>query len=89
VTIRQHCINYCVERGMFPHDAETVFGILISSNSMESMKGRWDDEVSGYPPFLITTIQTDLNVEAIEWIEKNKPKAFYKSLFEEVAQRED
>jgi hypothetical protein len=67
---------------MFDDDAKSVVDLLISDPSSEPMQGRWDSDVSGYPPQMIGVIAASLKRVATRYIEEKTPMAWYKAMFE-------
>lgn len=44
--------------------------------------GRWNDDIDSYPKSLLAVLILIVNHVALEWIDTNKPKAFYRPNFE-------
>lgn len=83
MTFKQKAIELLMSRGMWEHDAATVFEQVESDPANEAMKGRWNDDVSGYPPQMINVLWFNVKRNAAEWIAANQPQAWYRPMFEE------
>jgi len=81
MTVRTWAQDYCFERGMFENDAKAVVDSVVATFKDE-IDLKWDDPVDAYPEELYAAIALWLNQKAIEWIETNRPRAWYKACFE-------
>ncbi len=77
--IRQYLTKYLTDNGMFARQAAAVMESLIKSN--ESMAGRWDDAIEGYPKSLIGGLLVAVRLEATQWIDANQPQAWFRAMF--------
>jgi len=68
--------------GMLDSQAESVISMAKSDGGLESMKGRWGDDISEYNPVVVTACQLHVKAVGLEWIEKNAPLAWFKPMFE-------
>lgn len=41
----------------------------------------WDDTVDGYPPQLLAVLWLGVRRAAVDWIDENLPKAWYRPMF--------
>lgn len=82
MTFRQWATKFCSDRGMFDDDAKAVVDLLIADPTSEPMQGRWDEDVSGYPPQMIAVTAVALKSVALKYIEEKTPMAWYKAMFE-------
>jgi hypothetical protein len=78
-TIRQWAERYLYERGMFPDQAKAVVDTVEADN--EPMKGRWNDATDHYPPHLLAVLTFTIDAAAVEWIDANLPRAWYRAVF--------
>jgi hypothetical protein len=78
-TIRQWAERYLYERGMFPDQAKAVVDAVEADN--EPMKGRWNHATDGYPHPLLAVLTFAIDAAAVEWIDANLPRAWYRSIF--------
>ena len=82
MTIREKLTELLTRNGMWPNDAFEVMEEVISSDTTESMIDRWNDVADGYPKPFLALLWFMVRQKALEWIDANCPKAFYRSLFE-------
>ena len=82
MTFKDFVKNYCVERGMFPSQADAVVGLVVADPASKSMAGRWDHDVEGYPAEMRAVIALAANRSALTWIDANLPMAWYRPMFE-------
>ena len=82
-TLKDIVINYLVDNYMPSGDAVTVFEAVKNAEGNESLIDRWDDFADGYPDTLKSGIIYSARIHALEWIDKNLPKAFFRVLFAE------
>ena len=81
MTICQMMIERLEGSGMFAQDAAKVLEIAKKTDGLESMVPRWNDDASGYPSQLIPVIWLRIKELALEWIDANCPKAWYREMF--------
>lgn len=81
-TIRGWCEEYLYERGMFEDQAKDVVAQAEASPAMASMAGRWDQDVSGYPAPLFKVLSISLDREALAWIDRECPEAWFRDVFD-------
>lgn len=78
MTFRQYFINKLVnEYMMFEEHAAAAMDQAQAAQVNAPMKERWNDDVSGYPPFMITVTWMGVKLEVTEWVKTNLPEAFY------------
>jgi hypothetical protein len=71
-----------VEHGMWEDDTQTVMDI-VTANTENSMYGRWNDEIDDYPPQMIPAVWLGVKYAAYQWLDANKPNAWYKPVFKD------
>lgn len=81
MTIREHYTQYLEGNGLLPGQAASVMDAVEAND--DPMKGRWQDQVSDYPPLMIRALVLSVNAEALAWIESNCPNAWFKPMFAE------
>jgi len=86
MTIRGWAVQYCVERGMFEHEAKTVVDLVINDPENNILKGRWHESTDGYDSTVLNGLALSINRHALRWIDESAPRAWYKSMFEESAE---
>ena len=84
MTFETKLISMLVERGFFDNDAKQVMEEVKAHKTSESMTGRWDDDMEGYPPQMLAVLWVSAEISALDWIKANKPKAWFRPLFERV-----
>ncbi len=81
MTLEQRLKEMMVERGMFEEQADEVMACVKDDECNKSMQSRWKDEASGYPPAMIKVLWIFTKEAALDYIEKNLPQAWFKSMF--------
>jgi len=79
MTIREKMEQMLFEHGMFESQAKEVMD-KVEKEEVE-MKGRWDDEETDYPTPMINVAWIAVKHHALEWIDANLPKAWYRPMF--------
>lgn len=69
-------------------DIEAALSYARSRSMLEAMQGRWDDDIEGYPISLLSALWISVKDCVLEWIEANKPLAWYKPLFNDALMQE-
>lgn len=82
MTFSESVLKFLDSNGMQAAQAEQVLEMLVNDRGQESMKGRWDGDVSEYPPVMEKLILLSVKHFAIEWIDANLPLAWYRPMFE-------
>jgi hypothetical protein len=67
---------------MFEDQANIVIEAVKASKENEAMKGRWSDDVSGYPRLMLGILHLTLRRHALEFIDANFPEAWFRPMFE-------
>jgi len=80
MTIREVLEKRLCEHGMWPDEAKQVLKNAETHATCEAMKGRWDEQESGYPGFMLRVLWVSVTKIAVEWIDANKPKHFARSI---------
>ena len=81
MTIREWCEDYCYQRGMFRDQAKAVVDRFAADPRGETMRGRWDDDVTGYPKGFAIVMGIAVSSMAVAWIDENLPRAWYRPMF--------
>jgi len=68
---------------MNPPAADAVMEAVKSAPENEAMQGRWSDSAEGYPPAIFILAWMSAKEKALEWIDANCPKAWYRPMFTE------
>jgi pyruvate carboxylase len=80
MTFRDKMQQMLVEHGLWPEEASQVMEQCVADKMLESMQGRWGDDVSGYPTQMSTIVWMSVKAIAVKWIESNKPMHFAKAI---------
>jgi hypothetical protein len=81
MTLEAWTKKYLTDRGMFRDQADAVFAKVVEDSALESMRGRWHDQVEHYPPSIPVVLAISIDKVALAWIDENKPKAWYRDVF--------
>ena len=82
MTFNEYVVKFCIDRGMWPDQAEKVL------ENMQSTTGgfdnlRWQDDIEGYPNSLFLVLNPKICGEALKVIDETMPNAFFRPLFAE------
>ncbi len=81
-TFEQALTDKLIQHGMFDSQAKEVIEIAKKNEMFkDTMEDRWHDKIDGYPPMIMNIMWIGLKHIALEWIEQNKPQAFFRSMF--------
>lgn len=81
MTFQEAITKRLVDHGLFDTQAEKVMKALMESPASESMKGRWKDDIEGYPPQMMPVIWMGAKIEAIAFIDAECPKHWARPMF--------
>lgn len=81
MTIREWAERYCVERGMFPEQANQVVDRVVADPDLKTLQTRWNEDVTGYPLSIRAGLALHLDRHAGAWIEEHLPQAWFKPFF--------
>lgn len=81
LTLAEFIKDYVTERGMWPEEAEIILELAKKDPVNSSLDGRWNDTVGSYPSSIPAILMMSTNRLALEWIDANKPQAFYRPMF--------
>lgn len=82
MTYKEKIKQMLSEQGMFDEDAEAVVEMVIKDDCNVAMKNRWNDDISNYPSTTRSVLWDSVCRIALEYIDKNCPKAWFRSAFE-------
>jgi hypothetical protein len=77
MTIKEWAIDYCYQRGIFQEQAEIIINNIVKNEIIIP----WDTDINKYDDRLKIVLAVSINAYAIEYIEKECPKAWFKELF--------
>jgi len=81
MTIREKMHKRLVGHGMFPDQAYAVLELAKAHPILPDMDHRWNDDVSDYPESFPVVIWLSVKLIALDWIDANKPKAWFRPMF--------
>lgn len=81
MTWLQWAIARLVDRGMFEDQAKLVMDAVMANPSNEAMRNRWNTAVDNYPTQMQAVCWMSIAAEALEWIDKNCPNAWFRGMF--------
>lgn len=80
--VKSHLESKCI---FFNQDV--IIDYCKGHDLFQEMSGRWNEKTSLYPDVFSTIFIHSVNIVTLEWIKVNKPKAFYRPLFEETKEK--
>jgi len=81
MTMKDKMKALLMQNGMFESEAEQVMEMAKNDTRLADMKSRWNDDIEGYPPQLLSSIWFSVKRNALLWIDANIPQAFYRNMF--------
>jgi hypothetical protein len=81
MTLEEFAIKHLTDNGMFDAQAKQVIESVKSAKENEAMQGRWNDDSEGYPSSMMGVLIYTVNNHAVEYIDKNCPKAWFRPIF--------
>ena len=79
-TVEAEMKNYLIENGMSNDQANSV--ITETKKEMEFTFNNWDSPIDTYSSQLRGLIKLSVKQTALKWLNKNKPLAWFKPIFE-------
>ena len=70
-----------VEHGMFENDAAAIVETMKADEVNEPMAHRWNDSVEDYPQSVLIILWASARATALEYIDANCPKAWFRPMF--------
>ena len=77
-TFRKKATQYLINNGMGEGDAKSVIEIVYSDKDIDF---KWDDKTSDFPDAVLNVVLFCVRQTALEWIDANAPKAWYREMF--------
>ena len=81
MTLKESVLEFLVSNGMFPEQAEQVFDLVKSAPENDAMLARWNDQQDAYPDVIMKMALLSAKEKAVEWIDENLPRAWYRPMF--------
>lgn len=71
-----------IENGLFESNADAIMKIALEDKeSFSEMRGRWGNNVDGYPVGFVNILFSTLRPIAYKWICENAPMAWFRVIF--------
>jgi hypothetical protein len=80
-TFRDTMKDELTQRGLFDYQADKALDFAEQHALHEALKGRWNEDVSSYPPAMVVIVWLSLKRSTLEWIDANAPEAWFRSVF--------
>jgi hypothetical protein len=80
-TFNQYLRHQLENSGLQPQHIEAVMPVIMESEEMSNMKGRWNDQVDGYPMGFAKLIMPLARPLVYKWISENIPHAWFRAAF--------
>lgn len=83
MTVRDKLIDYLVKRGMFPEDANEILLVfdLTQKEMLPDYHITYSSPCDDYPDAVYLVWSLELNRLALQWIDANCPRAWYRMMF--------
>ena len=81
MTLQEKAVKMLVDHGMWEKEAIAIIESYLNSQYGKAMKGRMNDDESGYPPNFFIPVWMGVKRVALEWINANKPMHFARAMF--------
>jgi hypothetical protein len=85
MTVREKIENILFQFGMFEEQAHKVMNVAIPkiNELSDDYEIEWDSDCDIYEPEMYNFLFSLVKKEALEWIDKNVPKAWFRENFVE------
>lgn len=80
-TTKQRCLKMLTQNGMFESQAEAVLEQAKPQIEGDGYSMTWDSSADDYPAPMYAVINLILRREALNWIDTNLPKAWFRPMF--------
>jgi len=87
-TFKQALIEDLTSSGFFPDQATEVFNLFVEQPAQVSMKGRWNEDVTGYPAMILNISLVAIRATALDYIKEKMPKAWFRPVFDKEMAKE-
>jgi hypothetical protein len=86
MTFKEKMLGLLKQHGLSDGEAETVLALAQADPANAAMKGRWEDNVEGYPAEMFTLLWLTVKHTARDYLAEYNPEAWYRPLFEEESE---
>jgi len=81
MTFVKKLLTMLEERGLSKAQAEGIIDLAKVDERIPAMDNRWNEQVEGYPDQVISLLWMSVSDIALEWIDANCPKAWFRAMF--------
>ena len=81
-TFKEALIEDLTSSGFSREQALEVFAQLTKRPEQASMKGRWDEDHTGYPASIFSSLLVAIRNIAFEYIKENMPNVWFRPIFD-------
>lgn len=86
MTFREWSMNELVNNGMFESQATQVVDSVGGTDETQptwskDMQKLWGEDIEGYPTSLRAVVKMAVYDAAVQWIDANLPKAWFRPMF--------
>lgn len=81
MTVEERFIKKLIDNGMFDSQAKEVMDLAMKNQELSLDKIQWTSDESGYPKTLMSTVWLSISLIALDWIDENLPKAWFRPMF--------
>lgn len=81
MTFENKMIELLTANGLTDSQATNIVIVAKGKRTLDSMEHRWKQEIGDYPEMVTTAVWLNVKDVALEWIDKNCHKAWYRPLF--------
>lgn len=83
MTFKQKIQEYLKETVYFDEYILSIIDAVIDDERNKEIKNWWNDDINGYPPYMVPIILVGVNAIALEWLKDKMPEHFLIPFFEE------
>ena len=80
-TVKQKCLEMLTKNGMSNSQAEAVLEQARPQLEVDGYRMTWNSPADEYPPPFYLVVELVLRNNALEWIDANLPKAWFRPMF--------
>lgn len=83
MTVSEWCRAQLKKNGMSQDQAEACLSLFVKSDLAEPMLGRFEQELDQFVNVELAALVGNLKLFALEWIDENCPRAWFRPMFVE------
>ena len=81
MTFKETITKNLENSGLWPDEAKAIFSKIEADPANEAMRGRWNEDTSGYPAVMLNVLALTTKTNAHEWLLANKPQHWALPMF--------